>query len=350
MLRSTLFADNEQLKACAVSDPAHLTRGVRGEHVSRVQSALFAIDKLAIDGAELRESHYGASTAAAVLSYKRARKIINPSYQKTEDDIVGKMTIASLDKDLLALQGERKPGISYCMCDRRNRTLSMVTRTQSGFMPVAAPVGGPTGKSPAELAFERVADVKAVIAATIVVLTRLIEFRIVSVPRVPPSIAEEFDKVWRTFGIPKNMPFSTMDEFPPITNLTDFLSAIRSVYQRMDRDLGKGPGLFRTMPQSLLGEAHGWTLVDTRVAGDPPATEFPNGIYFGDKFAKSTRPKMVEVIVHELAHFKAEHNFNDDFKPDSENWGKFDGNQGILNAWSYNMFMLDAVFNIRQPL
>ena len=43
------------------------------------------------------------ATAAAVVAYKRTRKIINYKYQTEADDIVGKMTIAALDRELLGL-------------------------------------------------------------------------------------------------------------------------------------------------------------------------------------------------------------------------------------------------------
>lgn len=45
---------------------------------------------------------YGPTTAAAVQSYKDKRGIINFSYQKAADNIVGKMTIAALDQELEA--------------------------------------------------------------------------------------------------------------------------------------------------------------------------------------------------------------------------------------------------------
>lgn len=99
-LRSRLFAGDRRLEACLVDDKAHLTQGTRGEFVSKVHTALFLIDGLNVDAAELKAQVYGRSTAAAVLDYKRKRHIVNPTYQRTEDDIVGKMTIASLDNEV----------------------------------------------------------------------------------------------------------------------------------------------------------------------------------------------------------------------------------------------------------
>jgi hypothetical protein len=101
-LSSNLFRGNRALEACAVQDPAHVTRGTTGDHVAKIQFALFTLDGLVIDRAELVAHQYGRSTAAAVLAYKKKRQIINRSYQTAADDIVGKMTIASLDKEMKA--------------------------------------------------------------------------------------------------------------------------------------------------------------------------------------------------------------------------------------------------------
>jgi hypothetical protein len=100
-LRSQLFAGDAKLQACLTSDAAHLVLGAKGDHVSKVHTALFLADGISVDADELRAKLYGASTAAAVLAYKKKRKIINRSYQSKEDSIVGKMTIASLDDDVM---------------------------------------------------------------------------------------------------------------------------------------------------------------------------------------------------------------------------------------------------------
>jgi len=102
-LRSNLFKGDPKLEACLVNDAAHISQKVNniGEHVGKIQTALIRIDPtLKIDSSELDGKTYGGSTAAAVKQYKRARSIINFSYQNTADDIVGKMTIARLDSDL----------------------------------------------------------------------------------------------------------------------------------------------------------------------------------------------------------------------------------------------------------
>ncbi len=104
MLKSKLLSPSQRLKSCEVQDAAHVTRGDSGDHVKRIQQALIRIDNAKIEASDLENAKYGDSTAAAVLSYKSARTIINKSYQKTADDIVGKMTIKRLDDDMLALE------------------------------------------------------------------------------------------------------------------------------------------------------------------------------------------------------------------------------------------------------
>ena len=101
-LKSQLFRGDPLLEAAAVSDPAHITPGSRGEHVRKIQLALIQLDGAAI----IADESYGPATAAAVLAYKRKRNIINRSYQTAADNIVGKMTIAALDREMM---GEAEP-------------------------------------------------------------------------------------------------------------------------------------------------------------------------------------------------------------------------------------------------
>jgi hypothetical protein len=108
-LQSRLFRGNARLEQCLISHPAHVKMGDIGAHVRDIQIALELIDGLAISEAEKLAQRYGPSTAAAVLAYKKKRKIINSGYQQSEDNIVGKMTIDRLDKDMLNRQTMPKP-------------------------------------------------------------------------------------------------------------------------------------------------------------------------------------------------------------------------------------------------
>jgi hypothetical protein len=101
-LQSKLFAGDRSLETCLIQDASHVSQGAVGGHVSKIQTALFRLDYADIDPLELSAKIYGPSTASAVLSYKQVRKIINFSYERQADNIVGKMTIARLDKEMLA--------------------------------------------------------------------------------------------------------------------------------------------------------------------------------------------------------------------------------------------------------
>jgi hypothetical protein len=100
-LRSKLFRDSAKLQACLVYDHAHVTPNSRGDHVQRIQRALMLLDGANISRHEMEEMRYGPSAADAVLTYKTARNIVNRSYQTQADNIVGKMTIAAMDNELL---------------------------------------------------------------------------------------------------------------------------------------------------------------------------------------------------------------------------------------------------------
>jgi len=114
-LKSKLFTEDlkvrARLEACLVSDPAHVFQGHRGDHVGRIQRALIVLGAGVIDQSELLSMHYGRTTAGTVEQYKQNYKppIINWSYQKTADDIVGKMTIARLDDDMYHFENRPEP-------------------------------------------------------------------------------------------------------------------------------------------------------------------------------------------------------------------------------------------------
>src|SRR4030095_3974203 len=84
---------------------AQVTPGAAGEHVSKIQSALIQLDHATISSAELSAKKSVPSPAGAVLAFKQKRRIINFSYQTQADNIVGKMTVAALDRELAAAEG-----------------------------------------------------------------------------------------------------------------------------------------------------------------------------------------------------------------------------------------------------
>ena len=114
-LRSKLFQRDDAFEACLVKDSAHIQEGATGPHVSKIQFALLALDNISIEQSEIAARHYGRSTAAGVLAYKRKRSIINRAYQTTADNIVGKMTILSLDSEMAT--AESKGPLRGCATD-----------------------------------------------------------------------------------------------------------------------------------------------------------------------------------------------------------------------------------------
>jgi hypothetical protein len=109
VLSSKLLSSNARLRDCELNDAAHVKLGDQGDFVGLIQRALMLIDDVSIAASEIGASLYGESTAAAVLKYKTSRNIINRSYQTQADDIVGKLTIKSIDDELLELEGPDEP-------------------------------------------------------------------------------------------------------------------------------------------------------------------------------------------------------------------------------------------------
>lgn len=116
-LKSKLFSGDPKLEAAAKSHPAHIVPGAIGEHVGKIQQALERLDKATIDAGERQSMRYGASTANAVLAYKKKRNIINPSYQTQADNIVGIMTMAAMDEELLAQERSTTVTVSTIKCE-----------------------------------------------------------------------------------------------------------------------------------------------------------------------------------------------------------------------------------------
>lgn len=103
-LASKLFAGDKALNACLVDDAAHILLGASGDKVAKIHTALLILDDLQVSPEELKAKVYGKTTAAAVLSYKTKRSIIARNRQSKADDIVGKMTIASMDRELVFIE------------------------------------------------------------------------------------------------------------------------------------------------------------------------------------------------------------------------------------------------------
>jgi len=101
-LQSELFRGDPHLEACLNHDSAHIVEKDAGFHVAKVQAALLLLGR---DGGdhfwdEFDRQTYGPETASVVRAYKKDNGIINFKYETSADPIVGKMTIAFLDKEI----------------------------------------------------------------------------------------------------------------------------------------------------------------------------------------------------------------------------------------------------------
>jgi hypothetical protein len=111
-LTSELFKNNKQLQKCLISDPDHIVaneppirRGVndKGEHVALIHKALRQVMPNVSFGLEEATETYGPKTAEVVRQFKAMQDppILNKSLQqKVPDNIVGKLTIAALDREV----------------------------------------------------------------------------------------------------------------------------------------------------------------------------------------------------------------------------------------------------------
>lgn len=78
--------------------------------MAKIHQLLLVTETTPIAQSERLRSHYGPTTARAVRNYKERRGIINRSYQVAADDIVGVMTIARMDQEMLILEHGRPRG------------------------------------------------------------------------------------------------------------------------------------------------------------------------------------------------------------------------------------------------
>ena len=116
-LKSKLFNGDPKLEAASRSHPAHIVPGAMGDHVAKIQQALARLDNAAIDVGEREAKRYGSSTANAVLAYKKRRDIINRSYQTQADNIIGIMTVAAMDEELLAQENNTTISVTTIKCE-----------------------------------------------------------------------------------------------------------------------------------------------------------------------------------------------------------------------------------------
>ena len=292
MLVSSLLRHDPQLQACLVNDAAHLTIGAQGQHVARVQMALYALDWLQIDKSEVRLQSYGSSTAAAVLSFKTKRGIINYSYQKTADNIVGKMTIARLDSEMFVWERAHRR-VDICSCCPPGQP-GLETRSDTRFFASAiAPTSSASvanvGKSPPQ--FNKTLH----IFCTMTKKTQkeggfnfqpLIDFANVRLKTYAMVIATDFS----TGSNP------AVIDFVDAIVLEEDVSLARQACENLHPG---SPGVLRVMAcHRSINANPGQTYRDISVAG----TLFKPFIILNSNLTTSTPPKDDNVLIHEMIH------------------------------------------------
>lgn len=274
-LQSQLFRNDPKLEAAAVSDPAHITQGAKGEHVRKIQQALIQLDGATIS----TDGSYGPATAAAVLAYKKKRGIINRAYQSQADNIVGKMTIDRLDKEMLAAEQSNNDRTIRCLFLPRTRQ-----STQQSFA-----VGGGsaelTGFKLLEEARASLPRAKSWVAAALAKISQ-VEGRIERFKVYGPADIQFFSSIETHFKV----------DIPNVTDVVakDRLRKIRAMYVKIQRVL---------------------TVIATdRIVGNPGVPDkglgplggidIPSEVMtIGRDFHNSNANMRAAVLIHEGAHF-----------------------------------------------
>src|SRR5271169_1682823 len=103
-VQSKLFTSDPQvrdrLNKALVSDPDHIVPGAVGDHVSKIQTALSILGKVAINSNEVDQELYGPTTADAVQAFKASCKPPLLNFKNSLDNITGKKTTRELDRQM----------------------------------------------------------------------------------------------------------------------------------------------------------------------------------------------------------------------------------------------------------
>jgi hypothetical protein len=124
VLRSDLFKGDAKLEACAAGPAGMLTIGAApGPHIAKIHAALAILRPAgpAISASEKSGTTYGSTTAEAVFHYKSTHvpPIINFTYQRAPDKIVGQMTIKAMDEELFGKPAPRNDIVDRAFNDSR---------------------------------------------------------------------------------------------------------------------------------------------------------------------------------------------------------------------------------------
>lgn len=344
-LKSALFSGDAALEACAVSDPAHLTLGVSGPHVGKVQKALLTLGAGVIAPDEIARTRYGNTTAASVLAFKTKRGIVNRAYQSTPDNIVGKMTIAVLDREIADFEAAsgRCPS---CVFGRGTRNLTVAFDPSD---PTSLPLWL---QSPRLVALTFVGSARIWNALAIAWLDYLIGMAM-------QKLGNGSARSWNFDGADPETAAAARTHFKAdkAADTLGQLRRVRSVYALVSHVLSNADGFFGedlldpgnyayAFPGSLF-----WSVNDQRrrlffcrkfISDDGV---FPNGPLF-----------RTAVIVHEAAHFverQVGHSASELPVPDGSpvnttgnvsghNYAQMTPQDAFENAYSYAQFALHA--------
>ena len=338
-LVSQLFRGDPVFERCLVDDQAHITPGSRGPHVAKIQTALFALDQFAVAPGEVQSQSYGPSTANGVQAFKRKRGIINRSYQTQPDNIVGKLTIASLDAEMARVVP--KPQGVNCFPARlytSNRSvLSFASPTSAApAASAAAPAAAPAPALTPEILINQAKQslplaitwCSITLAKLLVVRSKIARFHVYT-----PDEIKLFEPVQIHFKV----------NIPAVTDIvaTDRMDQLIALYGTVLQVLGAGT---------------------SRMVGDPndpnkataPLGGFGAGgvITIGSDFPNANANMRAAVLIHEGGHFadaKCSHAaselpapngtpINDSFglatNPSQKNYAQLDFDLSIRNAYS----------------
>jgi hypothetical protein len=342
-LQSQLFSGDAALEACLVSDPAHVTVGAAGGHVSKIQAALRLIDNARIESTELSTARYGASTGAAVLAFKRRRAIINRSYQTQADNIVGKMTIAELDREIARKEnGDDDDNVGRIHCrsfpfPTEPPALPTVRSVAGTANSVTAPRPRPRPRRglflPSAQALRRVPDATRQVAAALEFI-RLRRAQILTgLPDSQFSATEPF--------IALNTHFK-LDKHP---TPGPHLAFLERVYTRINMVLARADEIF-------IDDLRTGDFANAVPGGfNEPFNPQRGKIRFGPAYADKGGLFQTSVIIHEGAHFvdRTIRHFASELPPlagtpvdSAKNYVQLNATEAAGNAYTYAQFALHA--------
>jgi hypothetical protein len=231
---------------------------------------LIQLDGTVISSDELQNAVYGPSTANAVLAYKQKRNIINRSYQTKADNIVGIMTMASLDSEMLKRE-QPKPTCTLYPCGCYGPPSKT---TAVNMMLVSA-----TPPSDAEIMQQAFRDSQFTVGVAVPILDGLIVG--ITAKNLTPQDKRAFDAVVRWLKVDRNNPAAAV---PWISRASRLLLRVVGI----KTSAGADPPLTRS-PDDSFG------LADVGVVD--------NGIRCGEAFFKQAGPRCRrDVITHESLH------------------------------------------------